>query len=57
MYYAINYDIQNDTLDSEEDIESGTLTIVKNDDNTYVFTINNGVVDITNQSFELLFDG
>ncbi|WP_213523927.1 hypothetical protein [Nonlabens sp.] len=57
MYFAINYDIQNDTLDREEDIESGTLTITKNENNTYVFTINNGVVDIVGNDFKLNYNG
>jgi hypothetical protein len=57
MYFAINYDIQNDTLDNEEEIESGTLTITKNTDGTYIFKIDNAVVDIIGDDFTLDYEG
>jgi len=57
IFFAINYDIQNDTVDNEEDIESGTLTITKNPNGTYVFNIDNGIVDIVGNDFTLDYDG
>lgn len=57
MYFAINYDIENDTLDQEEEIESGTLTIIRNTDGRYVFNIDNGIVDIVGNDFTLDYNG
>ncbi|AGC76315.1 hypothetical protein [Nonlabens dokdonensis] len=57
MYFAINYDIENDTLDQEEEIESGTLSITKNSNGTYVFNIDNGIVDIVGNDFTLDYQG
>jgi hypothetical protein len=57
MYFAINYDIENDTLDNEEDIGSGTLTITRNSNGTYVFNIDNGIVDIVGNDFTLDYNG
>lgn len=56
-YYAINYDPVNQTVDDEEDIESGTLTIRLNDDGTYNVVLSNGRVDIVGQMFTVDYDG
>lgn len=55
--YAVGLDLDNDTTDDEEDIESGTLTISRNNNGTFNVTLSNGRVDITGQSFEVLYDG
>ena len=56
-YYAVGLDIENETSDDEEDIESGTLTISLNDNGTYKVSLPNGRVDITGQAFEVIYDG
>ncbi len=55
MYFEINYDIENDKLDQEEEIESGTLTITKNSNGTYIFNIDNGFLDAVGNEFTLDF--
>ncbi|OUS18442.1 hypothetical protein A9Q93_03915 [Nonlabens dokdonensis] len=58
MYFAINYNIENDTLDQEEEeFKSGTLTITRNNDGTHVFNIDNGIVDIIGNDFTLDYQG
>lgn len=57
VYYAINYNIDADTIDDEEEIESGSLTITQNSDGSYSVSLTNGVVDITGQDFTVTYDG
>lgn len=55
--YLVDIDLDNDTVMDEEEIESGTLTVTKNPNNSYTFTLNDGVVDITMQDFKIDYTG
>lgn len=57
VYVAINYDIINDTLDEDANLESGTLSITRASDGTYNVSIENGLTDFSTRTFVMTYDG
>jgi hypothetical protein len=57
VYVAVNYDINNDTLDEDADLESGSLSITKAADGTYDVSIENGLTDFSARTFVMTYDG